>query len=156
MKATSISNDNNSNKTELQDDISRLPRDCLMTVLKLTSPTPKDACRFAAVCTTLQSVADSDDVWESFLPVDLSSILCRAEIYVRDLPVSKKKLYLHLCHNWISFYGGTKERQRHTRGFSQLLNVSMTVQVAMYVHFTLWISGNKNLRLEKMDGGRLS
>ncbi|XP_078150914.1 putative F-box protein PP2-B2 [Carex rostrata] len=77
-----------------------------MTVMKLTSP--KDVCRSAAVSTTFQSAADLDDVWQSFLPIDLSSILYRGEIDVEQLPVSKKELYLHFCRNWILLDGGTK------------------------------------------------
>ncbi|KAF3325397.1 F-box protein [Carex littledalei] len=106
MKAASISNGNGSDNKEMQDHISRLPQDCLMTVMKLTSP--KDACRSAAVCTTFQLAADSDDLWQSFLPADLSSIINRAETDVQLLPVSKKELYLHLCHNWILLEGRTK------------------------------------------------
>ncbi|KAF3327934.1 hypothetical protein FCM35_KLT06540 [Carex littledalei] len=110
MKATTIFNfifkGKGSDNKELQDHFSRLPLDCLMTVMKLTSP--KDTCRSAAVNTTFQSVANSDDVWQSFLPDNLSSILDRAETDVEQLPVSKKELYLHLCHNWILLDGGTK------------------------------------------------
>ncbi|KAF3325419.1 hypothetical protein FCM35_KLT10490 [Carex littledalei] len=106
MKAISISNGNDSDNKEMQDHISRLPQDCLMMVMKLTSP--KDACRSAVVCTTFQSAADSVDLWKSFLPTDLSSILNRAETNVQQLPVSKKEPYLHLCRNWILLDPGTK------------------------------------------------
>ena len=106
MKATTILNGKGSDNNDLQDHISQLPLDCLMTGMQLTSPT--DVCRFGATCTTFQSVADSDYVWESFLPDDLSSMLYHAEIDVQQLPVSKKELYLHLCHNWIILDGGTK------------------------------------------------
>lgn len=106
MEATTIFHGKGNEKKEQQDYISRLPLDCLMTVMKLTSP--KDVCRSTAVSTTFQSAADLDDLWQSFLPVDLSSILYHGEIDVEQLPVSKKELYLHLCRNWILLDGGTK------------------------------------------------
>ncbi|XP_051231089.1 putative F-box protein PP2-B12 [Lolium perenne] len=61
--------------------------------------TPADACRAAAVCTAFRSVADSDTVWEKFLPSDCDAILERA-VHLVDFS-SKKELFLDLAQEHI-------------------------------------------------------
>ncbi|VVA93931.1 unnamed protein product [Arabis nemorensis] len=46
-----------------------LPQDCIVEILPLTSPC--DVCRSSAVSMIFKSAADSDDVWNQFLPSDL-------------------------------------------------------------------------------------
>ncbi|XP_073102510.1 putative F-box protein PP2-B12 [Elaeis guineensis] len=74
-------------------DICTLPEGCISHVISLTSPV--DSCRSAAVCTTFRSAAESDIVWERFLPPDYPSILSRAVHPVEYL--SKKQLFFRLC-----------------------------------------------------------
>ncbi|GMP40081.1 hypothetical protein CsSME_00010658 [Camellia sinensis var. sinensis] len=80
-----------------------LPHDCVSTILSFTSPL--DACGLSPVSTSFQSAADSDDVWERFLPSDYRDIVSRS---VTPLKFSSKKdLYFLLC-NRILIDGGNK------------------------------------------------
>ncbi|XP_031379077.1 LOW QUALITY PROTEIN: putative F-box protein PP2-B12 [Punica granatum] len=80
-------------------DISGLPEGFRSTVIALISP--RDACRVSAVSSVFKSAADSDSVWERFLPTDIDSVLSRASAapYSQTLQLSpRKQLYLSLCH----------------------------------------------------------
>ncbi|OIT39799.1 PREDICTED: F-box protein PP2-B10-like [Nicotiana attenuata] len=84
-----------------------LPEGCIANALSLTSP--KDACRLSLVDSTFRSAAESDAVWERFLPPDYGDIISRSINGPDSLPVaSKKELYLHLCDHPILIDGGTK------------------------------------------------
>ncbi|TMW96596.1 hypothetical protein EJD97_007122 [Solanum chilense] len=84
-----------------------LPEGCIATALSLTSP--KDACRLALVASTFRSAAESDAVWERFLPPDYYDIISRFIDGPDSLNFgSKKDLYLYLCDNPILIDGGTK------------------------------------------------
>ncbi|KAE8686403.1 putative F-box protein PP2-B12 [Hibiscus syriacus] len=84
--------------------LSELPQDCIAHVISFTSP--RDACRLSLVSTTFKSAAESDTVWESFLPSEyqasIPSSLCCS---------SKKQLYLSLCENPLLINGGRKSLQ---------------------------------------------
>ncbi|KAF8014288.1 hypothetical protein BT93_H0200 [Corymbia citriodora subsp. variegata] len=67
---------------------SQLPNDLITQIISLTSP--QDACRASAVSTSFRSIADSDQVWLKFLPLDRSDL-----ILPQISPM--KSLYLHLC-----------------------------------------------------------
>ncbi|KAK1641916.1 hypothetical protein QYE76_059721 [Lolium multiflorum] len=73
--------------------IHRLPDECLAKAIGLTSPA--DACRAAAVSAAFQSAADSDAVWERFLPPDCDAVLERA-VHIVDASC-KKELFMDLC-----------------------------------------------------------
>ncbi|XP_057982162.1 putative F-box protein PP2-B12 [Malania oleifera] len=87
----------------------RLPEGCIAEILSLT--TPADACRLSLVCSVFRSAADSDAVWERFLPADYLSILSRSQPCSAP-PAgpfsSKKDLYFHLCDFPILIDEGTK------------------------------------------------
>ncbi|KAL3750075.1 hypothetical protein ACJRO7_011110 [Eucalyptus globulus] len=69
-----------------------LPEHCISVILALTSP--EDVCRLAQVSRTFRSAAQSDVIWEGFLPPDCKTVLARL---VRPLKFnSKKELYLSL------------------------------------------------------------
>lgn len=71
----------------------KLPDGCVSTILSFTSP--KDAARSSLVSTTFQSAAESDVVWERFLPSDYLDIVSRSIAPLKFS--SKKELFLHLC-----------------------------------------------------------
>jgi hypothetical protein len=77
--------------------IELIPEECLVKAIGLSSPA--DACRAAAVSSAFRLAADSDAVWESFLPPDHDAILNRA-VYAVDFN-SKKELFLDLCQEHI-------------------------------------------------------
>lgn len=82
-----------------------LPEDCVSAILSLTSPA--SACRSSLVSSTFNSAAESDVVWERFLPSDYQQLLSRL---VNDTPFNfstKKHLFFHLC-NPVLIDGGRK------------------------------------------------
>ncbi|XP_062084874.1 F-box protein PP2-B15-like [Humulus lupulus] len=83
-----------------------LPEDCVSTILSLTSPL--DVCRSSAVSSTFSSAADSDVVWERFLPSDYHQLLFRlVKTTAKSHFCTKKELFFHLC-NPLLIDGGTK------------------------------------------------
>ncbi|KAL9408689.1 hypothetical protein AB3S75_047133 [Citrus x aurantiifolia] len=84
-----------------------LPTECMSHIISLT--TPRDACRLSVACRVFKSAADSDSVWEKFLPSDYKEIIS-SSVSNSSLITSfssKKDLYFHLCHNSIIINGGT-------------------------------------------------
>ncbi|KAL2345639.1 hypothetical protein Fmac_006924 [Flemingia macrophylla] len=72
----------------------RLPHDCFAHILSFTSP--QDVCRSSLVSSTLQSMADSDDVWAKFLPFNYEEIVSR--LVAPSLSCSSMKdLFSKLC-----------------------------------------------------------
>ncbi|KAF4361901.1 hypothetical protein F8388_005637 [Cannabis sativa] len=83
-----------------------LPEDCVSTILSFTSPL--DVCRSSAVSSTFSSAAESDVVWERFLPSDYHQLLLRlVKTTTNSDFYTKKELYFHLC-NPLLLDGGTK------------------------------------------------
>lgn len=71
-----------------------LPYDCFAHILSFTSP--QDLCRSSLVSSILQSMADSDAVWENFLPSNYHQIVSR--FVTSSLSCSsKKQLFSMLC-----------------------------------------------------------
>ncbi|KAL3814696.1 hypothetical protein ACJIZ3_015964 [Penstemon smallii] len=88
-------------------DFYALPEDCIANALSLTSP--KDASRLSLVASTFRSAAQSDAVWERFLPSDYRQIISRCIDGPDSLLVkSKKDLFLYLCEHPILIDSGLK------------------------------------------------
>ncbi|GMN62513.1 hypothetical protein TIFTF001_031598 [Ficus carica] len=89
-------------------EISELPEECIAHIISLTSP--RDACRSSLVSPRFRSVADSDVVWEKFLPSDYKDLISRSVAAETTVLISmaknKKALYLHLCENPIPIDDG--------------------------------------------------
>lgn len=84
------------------DYFSMLPEGCIADVVSYT--TPVDACRMKAVASSFRFIADSDAVWERFLPSDYQQLISRAvpdhEHFHEYLPFSPtKEFYLFLCYH---------------------------------------------------------
>ncbi|XP_076901800.1 putative F-box protein PP2-B12 [Bidens hawaiensis] len=77
--------------------ISDLPEGCVTDILSMTSP--RDACRSGLISKAFHSAADSDAVWERFLPLDYREIIGKAVSPV--LFNSKKQLYHRLSDSFI-------------------------------------------------------
>lgn len=86
--------------------IDLLPEGCIANVVSLTSP--GDACRLSLVASLFRSAAESDGVWETFLPSDYMDIIGRAVDPTPSSPWSKKQLYLWLSDNSLIIDNGTK------------------------------------------------
>ncbi|KAE8670271.1 hypothetical protein F3Y22_tig00112159pilonHSYRG00142 [Hibiscus syriacus] len=85
-----------------------LPEECQCLIISLTSPA--DACRSAMVSPSLISVADSDAVWEKFLPCDYNSILSSSSSSSL-LSLGKKELYSHPSSHPVLIQNGTMSFQ---------------------------------------------
>lgn len=84
-----------------------LPEGCIAVIISFTSP--RDACRLASVSKIFKSAADSDQVWERFLPSDYRDVLHNSVGGLALLnSLSKKQLYLHLSEHQLLDHGGTK------------------------------------------------
>ena len=84
-------------------ELNMLPEDCVCTILSLTSPL--DACRTVLASSSLRSAAESDIVWENFLPSDYQNIVARSITHLNFS--SKKELFSALCDP-ILLDGGNK------------------------------------------------
>ncbi|XP_037444670.1 putative F-box protein PP2-B12 isoform X2 [Triticum dicoccoides] len=84
--------------------IQRVPEECLTTVIGLTSPA--DACRSAVVSAGFRSAADSDAVWERFLPLDCDAVLERAVHFVDSS--SRKELFMDLSDEHVLLDDGKR------------------------------------------------
>jgi hypothetical protein len=90
-----------------------LPEGCIANAISFT--TPLDACRLSLVASTFRSAADSDAVWDTFLPSDYKDIIARSvnsdanSSTQKPLAFTRKKdLYLHLCDHPLIIDAGTK------------------------------------------------
>ncbi|KAH9670968.1 F-box protein [Citrus sinensis] len=89
-----------------------LPEGCIANAISFT--TPRDACRLSSVSTIFKSAAESDAVWESFLPPDYSTLLSSSSSSSSSSlrSSSKKELYFSLCHNPILIDEGKKSGKK--------------------------------------------
>lgn len=74
----------------------------------------KDACRLALVCSGFRAAADSDVVWERFLPPDYQEIICKFFLLTSSSLklLSKKVIYFYLCDHPIVFHNDTMVSQK--------------------------------------------
>ncbi|CAN1858908.1 F-box protein PP2-B10 [Linum perenne] len=75
-------------------NLDSLPDDCFSEILSLTSP--RDACNASLVSSSIRLSANSDAIWERFLPSDYSEIVSRMDLKLKFS--SKKELFFELCH----------------------------------------------------------
>ncbi|KAG5531268.1 hypothetical protein RHGRI_026023 [Rhododendron griersonianum] len=84
------------------DNFSVLPEGCISLILSMTSP--RDACRSSAISSGFDAAANSDSVWEKFLPSDYRQIISRSVSPV--VFSTKKQLYFSLCDSPLLLDGG--------------------------------------------------
>ncbi|XP_062002004.1 putative F-box protein PP2-B12 [Rosa rugosa] len=80
-----------------QLDLQALPEGCIANVISLTSP--PDACRVSLLSKVIRSAAESDAVWDKFIPPETYTILSQSNSLSSTPPKSKKELYMALCDN---------------------------------------------------------
>ncbi|TKY61312.1 F-box protein PP2-B1 [Spatholobus suberectus] len=89
---------------EVGGGFEHLPEGCIANILSFTSP--RDACVLSLLSSSFRSAAQSDVVWERFLPSDYHAIISQSS---NPLTYSSNKdLYLHLCHNPLLIDAGKK------------------------------------------------
>ncbi|XP_027365554.1 putative F-box protein PP2-B12 isoform X2 [Abrus precatorius] len=86
--------------------LNNLPEGCIANVLSFI--TPREVCRLSLVSSTFRSAAESDAVWDKFLPSDCSTIVS----HFSSLSIhSKKDLYLYLSQKPLLIDDGKKSFQ---------------------------------------------
>ncbi|KAJ1409314.1 Phloem protein 2-like [Sesbania bispinosa] len=92
-------------------DFQALPEGCIANTLSFT--TPLDVCRLSLVSKAFCSAAQSDAIWDRFLPSDLVSIISNSQSSSSLLATSssKKSLYLTLSDHPIIIDNGKKSFQ---------------------------------------------
>ncbi|KAK7376338.1 hypothetical protein VNO78_34804 [Psophocarpus tetragonolobus] len=114
-----------------------LPEGCIASILSRT--TPADVCRFCIVSKTFYSAAESDAVWETFLPSDIHSIISQSPSPLHFS--SKKALFLALSHRPILIDQGKKTFQLDTKTGNKCYMLSaraLTVVWADTPHYWNW------------------
>ncbi|KAF9611185.1 hypothetical protein IFM89_027499 [Coptis chinensis] len=103
-----------SEKKMQEADFYVLPEGCVTNILSLTSPL--DVCVLSLVSSMFKSAADSDVIWEKFLPSNYKEIVSGSvsDLNLNDFK-SKKELYFRLCGDPIILEGGTKSFQLEKR-----------------------------------------
>ena len=101
----------NSSKFGAGVDFSALPEDCIAGILARTSI--RDACRMSTVSPEFLSAAESDALWETFLPADYQEIIGRSSESSARLDFSsKKELFFRLCNSPLLIDGDKKVNTR--------------------------------------------
>ncbi|XP_037450864.1 putative F-box protein PP2-B12 [Triticum dicoccoides] len=87
--------------------IYRLPEECVAHAIAMT--TPGDALSSSAVSPAFRAAADSDAVWDRFLPRDHADVLARADDAGdhRECSMSNKELFTRLCSRPVLLDGAT-------------------------------------------------
>ena len=78
--------------------LSSMPEGVVANILSLT--TPSDACRSSAVSGTFHAAAQSDILWNNFLPIDWESLVSRrktSDLKFDPISSSKKEIFFSLC-----------------------------------------------------------
>ncbi|XP_022134922.1 F-box protein PP2-B10-like isoform X2 [Momordica charantia] len=81
-------------------DFSSLPEGVIANILSLTGPS--DACRSSTVSRAFHAAAQSDIVWDRFLPTDWYDLICRrkpSDLNIDPISSSKKEIFFSLCDN---------------------------------------------------------
>uniref|UniRef100_A0A7N0SVL3 F-box domain-containing protein n=1 Tax=Kalanchoe fedtschenkoi TaxID=63787 RepID=A0A7N0SVL3_KALFE len=97
------------NRSMETTELSHLPEGCVAHIVSLT--TPRDACRFTNVSALFRSAADSDAVWDAFLPPDLHAIVARSDAETQKQLAAvhpRKQLFMRLADSPILIDGGHK------------------------------------------------
>ncbi|KAL8092763.1 uncharacterized protein LOC141693050 [Apium graveolens] len=92
------------------DLFSKLPEGLAQAFMEeiVSRTSPVDACRLLAVSKRFRSAAESDVVWERFLPSDYQQFFSRADSHLDISFATKKELYLFLIGNPLLLDGNTK------------------------------------------------
>ncbi|KAF8392041.1 hypothetical protein HHK36_022381 [Tetracentron sinense] len=137
-------------------DFQVLPDECITNIISRTLTSPGDACRSSLVSSIFKSIADSDLVWEKFLPSDLKEIISRSVSPV--VSSSKKELFLRLCNHPILIDDGKKARDCAKEICSKDLSRSAIYYSSCMLSFPeiqmLVFASKQSFSIEKWSGGK--
>lgn len=91
--------------SEQVDLFEKLPEECIQEVVSRTGP--MEACRLSVVSKMFLSAAESELVWDRFLPSDCQQILNREDAFPKIQFANKKDLFLFLMGNHVTVDGNT-------------------------------------------------
>ncbi|KAG6676179.1 hypothetical protein I3842_15G139900 [Carya illinoinensis] len=74
-----------------------LPEECIANIISGTSP--REACRLSLVSRAFESAGTSSPMWERFLPPGYQEIISSFSSSSKNIMLTKKNLYFHLCNN---------------------------------------------------------
>jgi hypothetical protein len=114
-------------------EFNELPEGCIAAILSHT--TPVDACRFSLISKTFCSAADSNAVWNRFLPSDpnfIDSIISHSPS-LANIP-SKKDLYLALSDRPIIIDNGKKVFFFITVNFFIIYYIMITFEIFFFLN----------------------
>lgn len=110
---------------EHMDLFEKLPGECIEEVVSRTGP--MEACRLSVVCKRFLSAAESDVVWDRFLPSDYQQLLNRADSLPNINFAHKKDLFLFLIGNHVIIDGNTLCFWLHKRSGNKCFLVAPSV-----------------------------
>ncbi|XP_038880073.1 F-box protein PP2-B10-like [Benincasa hispida] len=90
---------------EENGDLSFMPEGVIANLLSFT--TPIDACSLSAVSRIFNAAAQSDFVWDRFLPTDCDVLIAQRKS-VDPISSSKKEIFFSLCNNPVLIDDGNK------------------------------------------------
>ncbi|XP_029129526.1 LOW QUALITY PROTEIN: F-box protein PP2-B11-like [Cajanus cajan] len=114
---------------------------CIANILCGT--TPADACRLSLVSKVFRSAAESDVVWERFLPSDIYQFPLLLNYGYAYAYAPKKALYLALANRPIIIEQGTKSFQLHKKTGNKcymLAARSLAMACANTHYYWIWIT----------------
>ncbi|XP_074577717.1 putative F-box protein PP2-B12 [Curcuma longa] len=114
--------------------LSKLPEECVSYMLSFTSPC--DICRLSLVSKSFLAAAQTDLLWESFLPSDVAEILSRAAHPV-DYS-SKKELYFRLCQPLLVDDGKLSFQLEKSTGNKMYMLSPETMHITWITHPQYW------------------
>jgi hypothetical protein len=129
-------------------EFNELPEGCIAAILSHT--TPIDACRFSLISKTFCSAADSDAVWNRFLPSDpnfIDSIISHSPS-LANIP-SKKDLYLALSDRPIIIDNGKKVFFFITVNFFIIYYIMITFEIFFF--FELIVQNSVEIQSFQLD-----
>ncbi|CAM8890446.1 hypothetical protein QQ045_024531 [Rhodiola kirilowii] len=133
----------------METKLEELPEGCISEIISWTSPL--DVCRSTILAKLFKSAADSNSVWERFLPLDYQDIISRSTTPSLFF-LSKKDLYFSLCHHPILVDLGTKSfRLDRATGKKCYMVGARELSIAWQEepHYWAWIS-DPNSRFEEV------
>ncbi|KAJ4831815.1 hypothetical protein Tsubulata_040606 [Turnera subulata] len=102
-----------------RSDISKLPIECIEHIMSFTSP--GDVCSLSMVCRAIRDVAESNALWDRFMPSEGSEIISLSIAFKPLIFESAKQKYFYLCHKAVFLDDGfmcfTLDKQTGKRCF---------------------------------------
>ncbi|KAK1376379.1 F-box domain, Phloem protein 2-like protein [Heracleum sosnowskyi] len=121
----------------------QVTENCISLILSFTSPW--DTCRASGVSTEFKSAADSDELWNKFLPSDITQILSRSVSPFNH--TTKRHFYFLLCDSPVLLDHGKLSFSLDKRSGKKCLMVAarqLSISWGDNPHYWIWSSDNSS------------